>query len=86
MDTVRRSWILKSQVRLHLNNSCPLILFTVLWIEKSELRSSLHYSRATLFQRHAALLVANNAVCLMSGFDFEVEVIRVEITHNTVAV
>ena len=34
--------------------------------------SSHHYARATLFQRHAALLVANNAVCLMSGFDFEV--------------
>ena len=34
--------------------------------------SSLHYARATLFQRHAALLVANNAVCLMSGFDCEV--------------
>ena len=31
-----------------------------------------HYARATLFLRHAALLVANNAVCLMSGFDFEV--------------
>ena len=26
--------------------------------------SSQHYARATLFQRHAALLVANNAVCL----------------------
>ena len=34
--------------------------------------SSLHYACATLFHRHAALLVANNAVCLMSGFDFEV--------------
>ena len=34
--------------------------------------SSLYYARAKLFQRHAALLVANNAVCLISGFDFEV--------------
>ena len=34
--------------------------------------SSPHYARATLFQRHAAHLVANNAVCLTSGFDFEV--------------
>ena len=34
--------------------------------------SSLHYARATLFQRHAGLPVANNAVCFMSGFDFEV--------------
>ena len=34
--------------------------------------SSLHYARATLFQRYAALLGPNNAVCLMSGFDFEV--------------
>ena len=34
--------------------------------------SSLHYARATLFQGHATLLVANNTVCLMSGFDFEV--------------
>ena len=34
--------------------------------------SSLHYARATFFQRHAALLVADSAVCLMSGFDFEV--------------
>ena len=48
--------------------------------------SSLHYARATLFQRHAALLVANNAVCLMSGFNFEVLVIRLEIIYSTVAV
>ena len=34
--------------------------------------SSLHYARTKLFRRHAALLVANSAVCLMSGFDFEV--------------
>ena len=34
--------------------------------------SSLNYARATLFQRYAALLVANNAVGLMSDFDFEV--------------
>ena len=34
--------------------------------------SSLHCSRATLFQRHAAHLVANNGICPMSGFDFEV--------------
>ena len=33
---------------------------------------SLHYARATFFQRRAALLVTNNAVCLMSGVDFEV--------------
>ena len=48
--------------------------------------SSLHYARATLFQRHAAPLVTNNAVSLMSGFDFEVSVIRLEIMHSTVAV
>ena len=34
--------------------------------------SSLHYARAKFFQRHAALLAVNNAVRLMSGFDFEV--------------
>ena len=33
---------------------------------------TLHYARATLCQRHAELLEANNAICLMSGFDFEV--------------
>ena len=33
--------------------------------------SSLYYARATLFRRHDALLVAKNAVCLMSSFDFE---------------
>ena len=33
---------------------------------------SLHNARATLFQRHAAHLVAKNAACLMSGFDFKV--------------
>ena len=48
--------------------------------------SSLHYSRATLFQRHAALLLANNAVRFMSGFDFEVKVIRLEIIRSTVAI
>ena len=30
------------------------------------------YARKTLFQRHAALLVANNAVCLISGFDLRI--------------
>ena len=34
--------------------------------------SSLHYACGAMFQRLSALLVANNAVCLMSGFDFEV--------------
>ena len=34
--------------------------------------SLLHCAHATLFQRHVALLVANNAVCFMSDFDFEV--------------
>ena len=42
------------------------------WIPFENHLSSLHYARATLSQRHAALLVANNAVCLMSGFDHEV--------------
>ena len=46
--------------------------------------SPLHYAHARLFQRHAALLVADNAVCLISGFDFEV--FRLEIIHSTVAV
>ena len=32
-----------------------------------------HKSRTTLFQRHAALLVATNAVCTVSGFDFAVK-------------
>ena len=45
--------------------------------------SSLHYARAALFQRiAAAILVANNAICLMSGFDFEVEEIRLEIIRS----
>ena len=47
--------------------------------------SSLQYARATLFQCHAALLVANNIVCLMSGFDFGVQVNELEIKHDTVA-
>ena len=34
--------------------------------------NSLEYARQTLFQRHAALLVANNAVCLISGFDLRI--------------
>ena len=34
--------------------------------------TSLHYARATLFQRHDAPLAVKSAVCLMSGFDFEV--------------
>ena len=43
---------------------------------------SLHYARATFFQRHATLLVVNNAVCHMYGFDFEVSLIRLEILHS----
>ena len=31
--------------------------------------NTMEYAGQTLFQRHAALLVANNAVCLISGFD-----------------
>ena len=53
---------------------------------ESRTLSLLHYARPTLFQRHAALLVVNNAVCLISGCDFEVKVIRLEIIHSTVAV
>ena len=34
--------------------------------------SSAHYARSTMFQRHAALLVASNAECLISGFDFQI--------------
>ena len=34
--------------------------------------NSLEYASQTLFQRHAALLVANNAVCLISGFDLRI--------------
>ena len=45
---------------------------TIAVIIASRTLSSLLYARATLFQRHAALLVAKNAVCLMSCFDFEV--------------
>ena len=48
--------------------------------------SSLHHASLTLFQRYAALLVANNSVCLISGFDFVVKVLRLEIIHRTVAV
>ena len=48
--------------------------------------SSLHNARETLFQRHAALLWPKKGVCLMYGFDFKVEVIRLEIIHSTVAV
>ena len=33
---------------------------------------SLEYACQTLFQRHAALLVANNAVCLISDFDLRI--------------
>ena len=45
--------------------------------------SSPHYARATLFQRHATLLVANNAICLTSGFNFEVQVVRLETKHDS---
>ena len=48
--------------------------------------SSLHYARASLFQRHTALLEAKSVVCLMSGFDFQVKVFRLKIIHSTVAV
>ena len=34
--------------------------------------NSLEQASQTLFQRHAALLVANSAVCLISGFDLRV--------------
>ena len=34
--------------------------------------NSLDYPSQTLFQRHAAVLVANNAVCLISGFDLRI--------------
>ena len=34
--------------------------------------NSLEYASQTSFQRHAALLVANNAVCLISGFDLRI--------------
>ena len=34
--------------------------------------SSMEYASQTLFQRHAALLVANNAVCLISGFNLQI--------------
>ena len=32
----------------------------------------MEYASQTLFQRHTALLVANNAVCLISGFDLRI--------------
>ena len=34
--------------------------------------NSLEYASQTLFRRHAALLVANNAVCLISGLDLRI--------------
>ena len=34
--------------------------------------NSLQYASQTLFQRHATLLVANNAVCLISSFDLRI--------------
>ena len=34
--------------------------------------NSLEYASRILLQRHAALLVANNAVCLISGFDLRI--------------
>ena len=34
--------------------------------------NSLEYASQILFQRHAALLVASNAVCLTSGFEFRI--------------
>ena len=30
------------------------------------------YARGTMFQRHAALLLASNAAYLISGFDFQI--------------
>ena len=38
----------------------------------SRTSNSLEYAIQPLFQRHAALLVANNAVCLISRFDFRI--------------
>ena len=34
--------------------------------------NSLQYASQALFQRHAALLLANDAVCLISGFDLRI--------------
>ena len=34
--------------------------------------SSVDESRSAMFQRHAALLVASNAACLIYGFDFQI--------------
>ena len=34
--------------------------------------NSQNYASETLFQRHPALLVASNAVCLISGFDLRI--------------
>ena len=34
--------------------------------------NSLKYGSHTVFRRHAALLVANHAVCLISGFDLRI--------------
>ena len=34
--------------------------------------ASIDYARSTMFQRRAALLVASNAVYLISGFDFQI--------------
>ena len=51
----------------------------------SRTANSFHCARTTLFQRHTAPLMANIAVCLMSGFDFEVLVLRLEIKHDIVA-
>ena len=33
---------------------------------------SVDYAPSTTFQRHAALLVARNAACLICGFDFQI--------------
>ena len=45
--------------------------------------SSFHNARATLFQRHAALLVAENGVYLIYGFKFEFEGTILEIENDT---
>ena len=38
----------------------------------SRILSSLEYASQTLFQRHAAILVSNNAVCPISGLDLRI--------------
>ena len=85
-ETRGRTYVYEGSVRMFyiivsLIERCNTLLNILIHIElmssiavniASRTLNSLKYACKTFFQRHAALLVANNAVCLISGFDLQI--------------